>query len=139
MEQNAVDAKEKAREQAKNGNKNRALFYLKQKQHAEKEIAKTNGALLSLEEVLQNIESLQADQEVFAALKEGDKVIKDLQIKNTEWETLMEDHEENLAKHQEMNELFESPEQEEDLMRELQEMEALEEAAKLADVPIAGP
>ena len=112
MEQNAVDAKEKAREQAKNGNKNRALFYLKQKQHAEKEIAKTNGALLSLEEVLQNIESLQADQEVFAALKEGDKVIKDLQIKNTEWETLMEDHEENLAKHQEMNELFESPEQE---------------------------
>ena len=92
---------------------------LKQKQHAEKEIQKIDGALLSLEEVLQNIESLQADQEVFAALKEGDKVIKDLQIKNTEWETLMEDHEENLAKHQEMNELFESPEQEEDLMREL--------------------
>ena len=110
METNATDAKEKAREQAKSGNKNRALFYLKQKQHAEKEVKKIDGALLSLEEVLQNIESLQVDQEVFAALKEGDKVIKDLQIKNSEWETLMEDHEENLEKHQEMNDMFESPE-----------------------------
>ena len=62
----------------KSGQKDRALIQLKQKKFVEKEITKAEGAQSKLQEVLMNIESTAADAEIFAALKQGDKVLTDL-------------------------------------------------------------
>lgn len=92
----------------KDGRKDRALIHLKKKKFAEAEIAKANGAQLMLIETLNNIESAQADIEIMKALKEGDKVLKDLQKQTSieDWEELYEGHKENMQIHDMEVEMF---------------------------------
>ena len=57
-------------------------------------MTKCNGQHIKLQEMIQGIESAQADLNVFEALKEGDAVLKDLQQKVSieDWEELYESH-----------------------------------------------
>ena len=53
-----------------------------------------------LEETISNVESAQADVNVFAALKTGDKVLKDLheKVKMEDWDELYESHADSKAR-----------------------------------------
>ena len=88
------EALDKIKELCKAGQKERAIIHLKKKKFVEAEVTKCNGAQIKLQETMQAIESTQADVEIFAALKEGDAVLKDLQQKTSiaDWEELYESH-----------------------------------------------
>ena len=78
LAQQDKEATDKIKELLKDGQKQRAIIHLKKKKFTEAEVAKVQGAQIKLQETMQGIESAQADLEVFEALKEGDKVLKDL-------------------------------------------------------------
>ena len=86
--------------------------------------------------MLNNIDSAVADAEVFKALKQGDAVIKELQaqVSIEDWEGLMEDHQENLAVQQREQELFGKVLQDDDLLSELEALEAEEAAQQLPEL-----
>ena len=88
----------KIKELIKAGQKERAIIHLKQKKFVEAEVNKCNGAQIKLQETMQAIESAQADVEVFAALKQGDAVLKGLQqqVSIEDWEELYASHKENM-------------------------------------------
>ena len=87
---------------------------------------------------MQAIESAQADVEVFAALKEGDAVLKDLQQKTSiaDWEELYDSHQENMAVHQMEIDMFGEALNDDDMAAELEALEAEEAADEMAE---AGP
>ena len=84
----------KIKELIQAGQKERAIIHLKSKKFIEAEKAKCDGAQIKLQETMQGIESAQADLEVFAALKEGDAVLKDLhqKVSIADWEELYASH-----------------------------------------------
>ena len=92
-----------------------------------------------LNQTLQGIESAQADIEIHKALKEGDAVLKDLHAKVSidDWEELYEDHKENMKMHDMEVEMFGEALKDEDLLADLDQLEAEEAAKEMAD-PTAG-
>ena len=92
----------------KDGQKDRALIQLKQKKFVEKEITKAEGAQTKLQEVMMNIESTAADAEIFAALKQGDEVLTDLQkqVSMEDWDELYDKHQDHVARHEMEVEMF---------------------------------
>ena len=70
---------------------------------------------------MQAIESAAADVEVFAALKEGDAVLKDLhqKVSIADWEQLYEDHQENMDVRQMEIDMFGEALNDDDLAAEL--------------------
>mmetsp|Transcript_30262 Transcript_30262/g.41028 ORF Transcript_30262/g.41028 Transcript_30262/m.41028 type:complete len:132 (-) Transcript_30262:131-526(-) len=74
----------------------------------EKEIEKTNGAQITLQETLNGIESAQADINIMAALKKGDQVLKELQSKASmeDWEELYDSHQDAKARYDMEVDLF---------------------------------
>ena len=136
LENQEKETVEKIKELLKNGQKQRACLFLKQKKFQEKEIEKASAATLMLQETLGNIESAIADAEVFKALKQGDAIIKELQaqVSIEDWEGLMDDHKENLAQQQREAELFGEPLKDDDLMNELEELERLEAEAEMGEL-----
>ena len=88
---------------------------------------------MKLQETMQGIESAQADMEVFAALKEGDAVLKGLHQKVSieDWTQLYEDHEENMDIRQQEIEMFGEPLNDDALADELDALVALDAEAEL--------
>ena len=91
-------ATEKIKELIKAGQKERAIIHLKKKKFVEAEVTKCNGQTIKMQEMIQGIESAQADLEIYEALKEGDAVLKDLHQKVSieDWEELYASHQENM-------------------------------------------
>ena len=89
-----------------------------------------------LQETLNQIESAQADVNIFNALKTGDQVLKDLQKQCSieDWEALYEDHQENMAIYDQEVEMFGEVLKEDDLMDELDKMCADQVADQIADL-----
>ena len=121
LEQQDKEATDKIKELIKEGQKNRAIIHLKKKKFTEAEVAKVQGAQLKLQETMQGIESAQADLQIFEALKEGDKVLKDLHQKVSieDWEQLYADHQENMDVRQMEIEMFGEALNDDDLANEL--------------------
>ena len=92
-----------------------------------------------LQQTLSGIESAQADLEIHKALKEGDAVLKDLHAKVSieDWEDLYADHKEHLAMHDMEVEMFGEALKDDDLLADLDALEAEDAASKMAD-PNAG-
>ena len=84
-----------------------------------------------------NIESTAADAEIFAALKQGDKVLTDLQnqVSMEQWEELYESHQDHVARHDMEVEMFGEALNDEALTDELDALEADDVAAKM-DAPV---
>ena len=94
---------------------------------------------MMLQQTLSGIESAQADLEIHSALKQGDEVLKGLQaqVSMEDWEQLYEDHQENLRMHDMEVEMFGEALKEEDLLADLDALEA-EEAAQEMGAPSTG-
>ena len=93
-----------------------------------------------LQQTLAGIEAAQADLEIHAALKEGDAIIKDLhaQVSLADWEELYENHQDNLAMHDKEAEMFGEALKDEDLLADLDKLEAEEKAGQVADLDAGG-
>ena len=104
----------------------------------EKEITKADGMQSKLQEVLMNIESTQADVEVFNALKQGDQVLTDLQnqVKMEDWDELYERHQDQKERDQMEVDMFGEALDDDALANELDALEAEDVAGKM-DAPIA--
>ena len=89
----------KIRKLAKEGSKSRAIIALKHKKFMIKEQDKVAGAELLLTQTAQGIEAAKADLNVFEAMKQGDKVLKELrqQVSVEQWEDLYDDHLDQVA------------------------------------------
>ena len=98
IETQLKECEQKAREFAKEGQKQRALNQLKKKKFFNKELDKIAGAEMMLTNTISGIEQAQMDVNVFEALKQGDQVIKELRSKATidQLEDLMDDHKDML-------------------------------------------
>ena len=93
-----------------------------------------------LQQTLGGIEGAQVDLEIAAALKEGDAVLKDLhaQVSLGDWEELYENHQENLKMHDMEVEMFGEALKDEDLLADLDKLEAAEAAGQIADLDAGG-
>ena len=98
----------------------------------EKELDKAYGAQSLLETSIRNIESAQSDVNVYAAMKQGDKVITELQKQVTleQFEELYDKHQEQQARKDMEAEMFGRVLNEDELQDELDQLDAmiLEEA-----------
>ena len=92
--------------------------------------------MILLTETLMNIESAQADVEIFKALKEGDTVLKDLQkqVSMGDWEDLVESHKEAKEIHQMEIDMFGEALNEDDLADELDALVAADAAKEMGDL-----
>ena len=102
----------------KDKQKQRALIALKHKKFLEKELDKADGAITMLQQTIQNIESALVDIEVMEALKQGDKVITELQSKASleDFEALYEKHQEQKERMEMEQEMFGQMFNDDDLM-----------------------
>ena len=134
------EATDKIKELIKAGQKERAIIHLKKKKFAEAETRKLEGAQIKLQETILAIESAQADLQVFAALKEGDAVIKDLhqKVSIADWEELYADHKENMEVREMEIEMFGEALNDDDLAAELDNLVADDVAGEIADPVGAG-
>ena len=131
LKQQDADATDKIKELLKAGQKQAAIVHLKKKKFVEAEGLKVSGAQIKLQETIQGIESAQQDINIAEALKEGTQVLSDLQ-KQVDWETVVEDHKEQMALREREVELFGEELADEDLLNELEELEAAEAAGEMA-------
>jgi len=108
MESEAGQLQQKAMGFLKNGNKEKALLFVKMKKLREKKIGDINSQLLTLEEMVQTIEWETQSLQVFDALKEGNKALQDIHsIMSIEAvEQLMDDTAEAIAYQKEIDELI---------------------------------
>lgn len=137
LEQQKQDALTKIKELLKCGQKDRAVLHLKKKKFVEAELLKCSGAQIRLQETMQGIESAQADLDIASALAEGNKVLKDLQSQ-VDWDTIVDDHKENMEIRQREIEMFGEELADDDLLAELNELEALDAAGEIEGPVAAG-
>ncbi len=90
------------------------------------ELEKTDGALFMLQEVVQNIESAQMNVNVVEALKKGDKVLTELQslVKLEELERIADNMQEQREIQEQQMQLFGQVLNEEELLEDLNKLEA---------------
>lgn len=88
-----------AKEHLKNGNKSLALLALKKRNYQTGLLQKTEDQLFSLEQLVQSIEFAQVEAQVFAGLRTGNQILKEIQneIKIEDVEKLMDDTAEAIA------------------------------------------
>lgn len=83
----------------KNGNKPLALLALKKRNYQTSLLQKTDDQLFNLEQLVQSIEFAQVEAQVFAGLKTGNQILKEIQneIRIEDVEKLMDDTAEAIA------------------------------------------
>jgi charged multivesicular body protein 4 len=141
IESALADAKAKSQRKDKNG----ALFALKRKKMYESEIAKLQGARITLDSQILALESAAVNIETFRAMKAGAGAMKGMRgdIDADKVDDIMDEIQEEKDVHDAISEAISRPGQDmfsdEDLLNELAELDALdmEEAVmqKPAEVP----
>lgn len=139
IDQQLAEAKKRSARKDKRG----ALFCLKRKKMYENEIAKLQGARMTLESQIMSLEGAATNMEVFGAMKQGTSAIKAVhrdmdvdQVADT-----MDEIQEGMDLANEVSDAISQPigdaglEDEDDLMAELDAWEEEEMEAKLLDVP----
>ncbi|PRW44891.1 aldehyde dehydrogenase [Chlorella sorokiniana] len=117
-----------AKELVAQGRKDRALLALKRRKLQEVQAERLDGWLLNVQGMLLNIETTKNQQQLFAALKEGNKAVKDMQqaMPLEEVDKLMQDSADAKAYADELNQMLGeslNPEQQEAAEAELEELE----------------
>ncbi|KAJ3091737.1 Vacuolar protein sorting-associated protein 20, partial [Quaeritorhiza haematococci] len=129
-----------AKEHLKNGDERRALIALKKKKYQEQLLARTDEQLLNVEQLTQTIETALIEKQVFEGLKKGNDVLTQIhnEMSVEDVEKLMDDTAEAIAYQNEIDELLSgriSAEDEEEVMKELDEILAQEAASKVGEMP----
>jgi charged multivesicular body protein 4 len=128
IEQALGEAKLKSQKKDKNG----ALFALKRKKMYESEVAKLQGARITLDSQILALESAAVNVETFRAMKAGAGAMKNMRgdIDADKVDEIMDDLQEEKDVHDAISEAISRPGQEmfndEDLLNELAELDALD-------------
>mmetsp|Transcript_54124 Transcript_54124/g.61945 ORF Transcript_54124/g.61945 Transcript_54124/m.61945 type:complete len:222 (+) Transcript_54124:142-807(+) len=129
---------EEAKTQNRKKNKKAALFALKKKKMYEGEVAKLDGARMTLEQQIFALEGATTQVNVLTSIKQGNKAIKSAynNISVEEVDKVKDDLEDFKALQDEINDALKTDyEDEDELLDELDELEALEvEEEMLKDV-----
>jgi len=131
------EAKAKSLKKDKNG----ALFALKRKKMYEGEIAKLQGARITLDAQILALESAAVNIETFKAMKAGAGAMKDIRgdIDADKVDEIMDDIQEEKDIHDSISEAISRPGQDlfndEDLLNELAELDALEAEEQVMNTP----
>ncbi|TPX69063.1 hypothetical protein SpCBS45565_g02621 [Spizellomyces sp. 'palustris'] len=133
---------EVAKHHLRSGDQGRALLALKKKKYQEHLLAETDQQLLNLEQLTSQIEFALVEQDVVKGLQQGNEILKQIhqEMSMDAVQKLMDDTADAIAYQAEIDELISgkiSPEDEEEIMAQLDALEAEEIAAKLPDVPAA--
>jgi charged multivesicular body protein 4 len=133
------EAKQKSVKKDKNG----ALFALKRKKMYEAEVAKLQGARITLDSQILALESAAVNIETFKAMKSGANAMKGLRgdIDSDKVDDIMDEIQEEKDIHDSISEAISRPGQDlfndEELLEELAELEALDlEEAEAAPAPV---
>ncbi|KAK9767645.1 Vacuolar protein sorting-associated protein 20 [Basidiobolus ranarum] len=129
-----------AKQQLQLGNKRRALLALKKKKYQEQLLEKTDGQLLNLEELVSSIEFALVEKEVLAGLSSGNEVLKEIhsEMSIDAVEKLMDETADAIAYQNEIEELLSgkiTEEDEEDILRQLDEIEKQEIEERMEVLP----
>ncbi|KAI9363205.1 Snf7-domain-containing protein [Pilaira anomala] len=122
------------------GNKKKALLALKKKKYQVQLLEKTDQQLMNLEELTHSIEYALVEKEVLEGLKTGNSVLNEIHKETSveAVEKLMDDTADAIAYQNEIDEMLSglmSTEDEEEIMKELDDLREQELSAKLPDVP----
>jgi len=136
-----TEAREKMRIKDKRG----AIFALKRKKMYEKEVEKINGARFNLEQQIIALEGAALNMEVFQGMRAGATALEasrqGVDVDNVD--DIMADIQEEMGIHNEIGEAIARPIddglEDDDLLKELEELEAEDLEAELLDVPDAVP
>lgn len=135
-----------ARAKSAKKDKNGALFALKRKKMYESEIAKLQGARITLDSQILALESAAVNIETFKAMKSGATAMKGLRgdIDSDKVDDIMDEIEEEKDIHDAISEAISRPGQDlfndEDLLEELAELDALDMEAEEIDLgPVRQP
>ncbi|KAI7845086.1 hypothetical protein COHA_001451 [Chlorella ohadii] len=117
-----------AKELIAQGRKDRALLALKRRKLQEGQAERLDGWLLNVQGMLLNIETTKSQQQLFTALKEGNKAMKEMQqaMPLEEVDKLMQDNADAKAYADSLNQMLGeslNPEQQEAAEAELEELE----------------
>ncbi|KAJ3172639.1 Vacuolar protein sorting-associated protein 20 [Geranomyces variabilis] len=122
------------------GDHGRALLALKKKKYQEHLLLQTDNQLLTLEQLCGQIEYALVEQDVLKGLQQGNEILKQIH-KETSLDAvqkLMDDTADAIAYQAEIDEIISgtmTPEDDDEIMAQLDAMEAEELAAKLPSVP----
>ncbi|TPX60310.1 hypothetical protein PhCBS80983_g01883 [Powellomyces hirtus] len=131
---------EVAKHHLRAGDHGRALLALKKKKYQEHLLLQTDNQLLTLEQLTGQIEYALVEQDIIKGLQHGNAILKQIHTE-TSLETvqkLMDDTADAIAYQAEIDELISgtmSPEDEDEIMAQLDELEAEELAEKAAKLP----
>ncbi|WOO77560.1 Charged multivesicular body protein 6 [Vanrija pseudolonga] len=125
------------------GDKRRALTALRQRKYQEQLLTRTDGQLQTLQDLVSSIEFTQIQAAVVHGLEQGSAVLKQLQkeVSLERVEKLMDQSREGIEYQREIDEALASqmsPEEEEAVQRELEELQR-EALPKIPDVPDTQP
>jgi len=120
--------------------KKQALLALKKKKYQEGLMEKTDNMLMNLEEIVNSIEFAQMEKEVFDRLKTGNETLKEInkEMSIEAVEQLMEDTQEAIQYQKEVSDILAgklTQEDEDDVLKELEEIEKQAEATKFQKMP----
>ncbi|KDN52789.1 Snf7-domain-containing protein [Tilletiaria anomala UBC 951] len=127
-----------AKEALARGDRDKARTALRRRKYQESLLSKTDGQLETLEGLVSTIEFAQIEQAVLHGLKQGNEVLKDIHrvMKIESVEKLMEETAEAQAAQREIDEMLSSQmtaEEEEAVMKELEEIEKEQQALMLQE------
>ncbi|KAG1055360.1 hypothetical protein G6F43_002686 [Rhizopus delemar] len=122
------------------GNKQKALLALRKKKYQEQLLEKTEQQLMNLEELTHSIEYALVEKQVLEGLKNGNSVLKEIHKETSieAVEKLMDDTADAIAYQNEIDEMLHgliSADDEEEIMKELDELTEREIASELPKVP----
>ncbi|KAJ1946353.1 Vacuolar protein sorting-associated protein 20 [Kickxella alabastrina] len=122
------------------GDKKRALLALRRRKYQEQMIQKTDSQLFTLQQLMETIEFSLVQKDVMFGLEQGSKVLTQLnkEMRMEDVERLAEDTAEAIAYQNEVEEALKGSmtvEDEEDVLRELEELERQEEDRLRLEMP----
>ncbi len=141
IEMALTEAKQKSAKKDKNG----ALFALKRKKMYEAEVSKLQGARITLDSQILALESAAVNIETFKAMKSGANAMKGLRgdIDSDKVDDIMDEIQEEKDIHDSISEAISRPGQDlfndEDLLEELAELEALDAEEQELEVQQPAP
>ena len=137
MESQLAETSAKAITLAKSGDKTRALNMLRHKKYLNKELEKVSGAEIMLVQVSQQIEQANFDVQMLDAMKQGDQVLKELrsQVSAEDFQEIYEGVQEQQEIMDKEREMFGEMLDQDQLLSELEQLEAAEAMDALPSVP----
>ncbi|CAM0135031.1 Vacuolar protein sorting-associated protein 20 [Umbelopsis sp. WA50703] len=133
-----------ARQCLAQGNKTKALLSLKKKKYQEQLLEKTDAQLMNLEDLTNSIEYAVVEKQVVEGIQQGNEVLKEIhkEMSIESVQKLMDDTADAIEYQNEIDEILSgkiTAEDEEEILKELDELQQQELEAEMPNVPNTVP